>query len=144
MFRVARRVRPPKGLPALPMVIGRQLEEYSEQQLEQNLLALYGDESLAKLYRGKKFVMSLSEGEMISARRGDKQPDDPHAIGYFVVVKLDRKRIHFASHWDARKEKQQDRWSKSPAGLRDLGPSEGTSPAKVHVDPLGTVRMIFD
>lgn len=90
-----------------------------------------------------EFVMSLAEGEMIHARRKDRAIDAPGAVGYFVVAKLDKPaRIHFAPHWDARRAGEQDRWSVSPADLKDCGVIPGEPPAKVRVNPLGEVRRL--
>ena len=89
--------------------------------------------------KGGAFVMSLSEGEMVHARRPDRRPDQPDGLGYFVAVKLDGKRIYFASHWDARSEKEQDRWDVTYSNLRHCGPAPDTPPYKVRVDPLGNV-----
>ena len=113
MFEAAARVRPPKksGLarPPSPDPVNRQDEP------------------------GHKFVMSLSEGEMVHATR----PDRPARPDYFVVVKLDSTRIFFAPHWDARTEKAQDRWSATYAGLKHCGPANDRPPFKVRVSPLG-------
>jgi len=89
------------------------------------------------------FVMSLAEGEMIYARRKDRPPDDPAAVGYFVVCKLDKPaRIHFAPHWDARKASEQDRWDVTPGDLKNCGPEPGVPAYKVRVSPLGEVRRL--
>lgn len=90
-----------------------------------------------------RFVMSLSEGEMIYARRKDRPGDPPD---YYVVCKLDKVgnscRIHFAPHWDARKASEQDRWDVTPADLKHCGPEAGEPPVKVRVGPLGDVRVL--
>ena len=96
---------------------------------------------------GKRFIMSLSEGEMIYARRNDREANAPDAVGYFVLVKLDpTNRIHFAPHWDARPAAEQDRWKGgvTPANLKDCQPEDGVPPYKVQVSPLGDVRRIDD
>ena len=96
---------------------------------------------------GKRFIMSLSEGEMICARRNDRGANAPDAVGYFVVAKLDStNRIHFAPHWDARRAAEQDRWrgGVTPANLKDCQPEDGVPPYKVRVSPLGDVRRIDD
>jgi len=95
---------------------------------------------------GKQFVMSLSEGEMISARRRDRLADAPDAVSYFVVAKLDRtrNRIVFAPHWDARRAAEQDRWEVTPAGLKECEPEPGTPPYKVRVSALGHIRPLHD
>lgn len=94
-----------------------------------------------------RFVMSLSEGEMIYARRWN--PKDKQAVGspdHFVVCKLDKAgnscRIHFAPHWDARKASEQDRWAVTPGDLKNCGPESGKPPYKVRVSPLGEVRRL--
>lgn len=92
---------------------------------------------------GKKFVMSLAEGEMIYGRRWDGKTKRPIGrASYHVVAKLDDKRIFFATHWDARRADAQERWAVSGAGLRACGPEDNTPPAKVWVSPLGEVRFL--
>ncbi len=138
-FTVAQRINPPKrnGKKAkLPMVIGRELEFLKQE----NRLP----EHLQKHYENKTFVISLAEGEMIFARRNDRDPNDPDAVDYYVVVKLDKKRIYFAPHWDARRADQQDRWGASFSDLKNLGPNPEQPPFKVTIDPLGHVRRIKD
>lgn len=138
-FTVAQRVNPPKrkGVNAkLPMVIGRELESLKQE----NRLP----EHLRNHYDNKNFVMSLAEGEMIFARRNDREPDAPDAVDYYVVVKLDKKRVFFAHHWDARRADQQDRWGASFSDLKILGPNPDQPPFKVTIDPLGQVRRIKD
>lgn len=138
-FTVSQRVNPPKRKGTnskLPMVIGRELESLKQ---EDSL-----PKQLQKYYENKTFVMSLAEGEMIFARRNDREPDSPDAIDYYVVVKLDKKRIFFAHHWDARRADQQDRWGASFSDLKNLGPNPDQPPFKVFVDPLGFVRRIKD
>ena len=122
MYEAAQRVRPPKHRrgkgPKQPSAVNREDAD------------------------GQTFVMSLSEGEMIHAKR----PDRSEPAGYFVVVKLDNNRIHFASHWDARPEshaqpeRKQDRWSVTYSALKNCGPDDNTPPAKVRVSPL--VRVV--
>ncbi|HUU95336.1 MAG TPA: type II CRISPR RNA-guided endonuclease Cas9 [Phycisphaerae bacterium] len=105
---------------------------------------------------GRRFVMSLAEGEMIHARRKDRPEEPPN---YFVVCKLDKPatgqpRIHFAPHWDARKAppsgkkkrtlQHQDRWDVTPADLQNCGPMPGEPPYKVRVTPLGEVIPLSD
>lgn len=93
---------------------------------------------------GKLFVMSLSDGEMIHARRPDRDDADPSAVGYFVVTKLDKSRIWFGPHWDAREEKEQDRWDISYADLKRCEPEPGKRPYKVRVSPLGEVTPLHN
>ncbi len=89
-----------------------------------------------------RFVMSLSEGEIIHARRNDRQDDAADGVDYYVVAKLYRNRVFFAPHWDARKAAEQDRWSVAPSGLKECGPQPGHPPYKVRVSPLGTVTPL--
>ena len=92
---------------------------------------------------GSRFIMSLSEGEVVLARRNDAPADTPGSVGYFVVVKLDKPaRIHLAPHWDARTAAEQDRWDVTPADLKDCGPEPGQLPCKVRVGPLGDVTVL--
>ena len=91
----------------------------------------------------RKFIMSLSEGEIIHARRNDRAQEIRDAIGYFVVVKLDKSRVYFAPHWDARGEKEQDRWDAAYSDLKDCEPIPGISPHKVRVDPLGNLTPLI-
>jgi CRISPR-associated endonuclease Csn1 len=93
-------------------------------------------------HEGQRFIMSLAEGEMVHMRHPEtEQP------GYFVVFKLDKDRVHFLHHWDARpakaKEAQQPREDVgkgiTPAALKELGPMPGVPPYKVQIDPLGNV-----
>lgn len=101
-----------------------------------------------------RFVMSLAVGEMVYARRRDR-PDE--APTYYVVCKLDRApkrepKIHFAPHWDARTappsnatkrtSKHQDRWDVTPGDLKNCGPQPGEPPVKVHISPLGEVKVL--
>ncbi len=127
MFTVAQRIRPPKGRPKLPMVIGRDLDRV----LKEGLL----DDEASQFYRGRRFVMSLSEGEIIYCRNKNRDLGQQGAMGYFVVVKLDKDRITLAPHWDARKADDQDRWPITPSGLRDLGPAPDLRPYKVVMEP---------
>lgn len=92
---------------------------------------------------GKRFIISLAIGEMVMARRKDREHDDSTAVGVYVVSKIDRPaRIHFAPHWDARKASDQDRWDVTPADLRNCGPKSDTPPYKVSVSPLGEVQPL--
>ncbi len=93
---------------------------------------------------GKRFVMSLSEGEMIRACRPDRHPDSPGAVGYFVVAKLAPNRIWFAPHYDATNADEQDRWDVTYAKLKECGPEPGRPPYKVAVSPLGEVRPLVN
>jgi len=138
MMDVVQRVRPNKKRhqSALPMVIGRKLDSLlADKSIPDELLSFY---------RGKKFVMSLSQGEVISARRPDRDHDDPTAVGYFVVVKMRKGQVTFAPHWDSRPASEQDRWVTSPGKLKALGPSTGSPPCKVTVSPLGNIRILKD
>ena len=132
MFTVAQRVRPPRGLPKLPMVIGRDLHRV--------LAASLLDEQTATFYRGRTFIMSLSQGETLYCRHKDRQYDHPDAVGYYVVVKLDKDRITLAPHWDAKREHT---WPITPEGLRGLGPTPGTFPHKVRLEPWASTQEEF-
>jgi len=98
-----------------------------------------------------RFVMSLAEAETIHACRKDRAREQPGAVDYYVVAKIDKlrngARIHFVPHWDARKargEGKRDEWEVTPADLKGCGPEEGSPPYKVRVSPLGEVRRIDD
>jgi len=91
---------------------------------------------------GRKFVMSLSEGETIHARRPDRPADAPEAIGYFIVTRVARTWVEFASHTDAAPARSQDRWSAPPSVLKHCGTKPQTPPRKVHVSPLGEVEVL--
>ena len=125
MFEAARRVRPPKGTAPVPLV----KKDHAP---------------------GKRFVMSLAEGETIHSRRQDRPKE---TATYYIVAKLRNNRIFLKAHTDARPvsaradqpEKGQDRWSVSPAGLKNLGPKPDVPPYKVRVSALGEVeRMTKD
>lgn len=131
MFTVAQRVKPPKGKKKLPMIIGRDLERV----IREGLL----DPETLKFYQNRRFVMSLSEGEVICCRHKESEPNEPRSVGYFVVVKLDKDRITLAPHWDARKADDQARWPITPGGLRELGPSPETRPYKVVLEPWANI-----
>lgn len=103
-----------------------------------------------------RFVMSLAEGEMIYARRWDSAKKQ--AVGpadYFAVCKLDKARIHFTPHWDARKAggtkgddgkviegSQQDRCDVTPGDLKHCGPEPDKPPMKIRVSPIGEVAPL--
>lgn len=90
-----------------------------------------------------KYVMSLAEGEMVYARRNDRDPGASDGVGYFVVCKLDKSsRIHFAPHWDGRKAREQDRWDVTPAEFKNCGAEAGKPPVKVRVGALGEVTEL--
>jgi len=96
---------------------------------------------------GKRFVMSLAEGETIFCRRADRPDDEP---SYYVVAKLDRTSggrqdvVHFFAHWDARTASEQDRWKATTSTLQTLGQSPEEPPYKVQVGPLGEVQRRND
>jgi CRISPR-associated endonuclease Csn1 len=85
------------------------------------------------------FIMSLSEGEVVHARRNDRRPEERDAVGFFVVVKLDKNRLHFAPHWDARGADEQDRWDVSFSNLKQCEPIRDKPPYKVRIDAIGNV-----
>jgi len=121
MFEAVQRVRPPKG---------------PDGQRQPRCPAVDCEPRV-----GQKFILSLAEGEMIHARRDDRA----NAVAdFFVVVKLDHKRVEFAHHWDARPAISQDRWAVTYKSLKKCGPEPNTLPYKVKVDPLGQFRIIAD
>jgi CRISPR-associated endonuclease Csn1 len=122
MFQAAARVRPPKDAHG-----NRQKPKPAVNRTDRD---------------GKRFVMSLSEGETICALRPDCQDGGPGSTGYFVVAKLDANRIWFAPHYDARNADKQDRWDVTYAKLKECGPEPGRPPYKVAVSPLGEVRPL--
>ena len=146
MFRVARRVRPPKGLPHLPIVIGRCLDKLRNQGvLEERLKAIYPELNLSKFYHGKKFVMSLAIGETVYLQDPKTKRSD-----YFVVFKIEAKKIHFVRHNDARPSKEKngiparETFSWSAKQLCQFCPESGIKPYKVHISPLGEIYRIDD
>jgi hypothetical protein len=101
--------------------------------------------------KGKRFVMSLAEGETVwMSHPKTREP------GYFVVFKLDKPHtIHLIRHWDARpaaprKDTEgniipgtgREEIHVTPNNLRQLGPEPGQPPRKVHVSPLGHVQPL--
>ncbi len=94
---------------------------------------------------GKRFVMSLSEGEMLYMKN-----KETGVLGYFVVFKLDKSRIHFAEHFDARPAKETEKMGARkpyefvPADLKWAGVNAEHPPVKVKVGPLGEVRVVRD
>jgi hypothetical protein len=96
---------------------------------------------------GKRFVMSLSEGETIYMK-----PDESSEPDYFVVFKLDREpdKIHFIHHWDARAsqskegEPTREDIAVPTSKLKELGPEPSQPPYKVRVDALGNIRRMDD
>lgn len=92
----------------------------------------------------RKFIFSLSEGEMIYSLRRDVDSDS--SAGYYVVAKLDatRNRIVFVPHWDARLASDQDRWESTPKGLKSLGADPDARPIKISVTALGKVKPVND
>jgi CRISPR-associated endonuclease Csn1 len=125
MFEAAQRIRPPKN---------------PDGTRPEPRLAVNREDAA-----GQAFVMSLSEGEMVFARRW--VPAAKQAVGasdYFVVVKLDGSRIFFAPHWDARSERNQDRWDVSYSDLKHCGPVKDASPYKGCVkSPSAGFRFSF-
>ena len=100
---------------------------------------------------GGRFVMSLSEGEMLFMKH--KHRDE---VGYFVVAKLTKpQRIVLVPHWDARsaterKDAQGNKvadsgredFSITPNDLRELAPPGHDHAVKVRVSPMGKIRML--
>ncbi len=91
---------------------------------------------------GAKFIMSLCEGEVIHARRPDREPDDPTAVNYYVVAKIFADRVWFSPHFDARTAEEQERWDVTLGALKNCGPEPGKPPYKVRIGPLGDVTPI--
>jgi hypothetical protein len=102
---------------------------------------------------GRRFVMSLAEGEMICM----KHPQTPEQ-GYFVVYKLDKPHvIHLKHHWDARPDGgQKDNDGKVIPGSKREGFAVSAGdlkakcsldkdkpPYKVRVGPLGNPRELL-
>ena len=149
MFTVAGRVRPPKARLALPMVIGRELDRLRQEGL---LPAKLENE----IYKGKKFVMSLAEGEILYMKspmakiKRTKVKD----VDYFVVVKIDEKKVYFTHHTDARPAQGRknprtgktgdvrDMFDMSANQLHDAGPEPDKPPIKVRIDLFGNVRAL--
>jgi CRISPR-associated endonuclease Csn1 len=91
-----------------------------------------------------RFIMSLSIGETVHMRH--PVTNEP---GYFTVFKIDPNgAIHVTHHWDARPSKPtEDQEARedirlSPSKFKNLGPSDGIPPYKVHVNPLGEPRRL--
>ena len=119
MFNAARRIRPPRGEPKQPMI----KRDHG---------------------RGKRFVMSLSEGEIVHARRPDRDEAAKDAVGYFRVAKLDKRRLFFAPHWDARPASEQYRWDCTVGDFGKCGPEPDAPPYKVRVSVLGEVAPVHN
>jgi CRISPR-associated endonuclease Csn1 len=85
---------------------------------------------------GKRFVMSLSAGEMFEIVGHDGE------VQLCVVRKLDQrsKRVYFKLHWDAREtdELNKENLYFSPGRMQKVGAK------KVTVDPLGRIRWAND
>lgn len=125
MFQAARRVRPPKPQPPRPAV----------DRSDRN---------------GKRFVMSLSEGETLHMRHPDTGKPD-----YFVVFKLSPGMAYFIHHWDARRSvfekddsgteipgSKREEIAVAPSNLKILEPTPGQPPYKVRVSPLGEFHKL--
>lgn len=102
---------------------------------------------------GKRFVMSLSEGETLHMLHPVTRQD-----GYFVVFKISPGRAFFIHHWDARAsvlrkdpagnvipDSQREEIGIAPSSLRDLGVEPGKPPQKVRIGVMGDVmRLVHD
>ena len=100
-----------------------------------------------------KFVMSLARGEMVYMKHPETQKPN-----YFVVFKIDSsKAIHFTPHTDANpasskkkdvKLREDIRLPGKKTGgltvsqLQGLGVERGKWPEKVHIGPLGDVKVL--
>lgn len=101
--------------------------------------------------KGGRFVMSLSEGEMLLMKH--KETGD---VGYFVIAKLDKPQsIVLVPHWDARAatgrkdaegkkvdDSKREQFAVTPADLKALAPPGHPHAAKVRVSPLGEVTVL--
>jgi hypothetical protein len=138
-FEAVQRVRPRKQQKAVPPL------QEDEEQTAENLPHFAPPPALVRKDHGagKRFVMSVAEGETVYSRRQDRPKDTPN---YYVVAKLEKNRIHFQPHHDARPEKAQRerkiRWAVSPKDLKKLGPAPDMPPYKVRVGPLGDVERL--
>jgi hypothetical protein len=92
---------------------------------------------------GKRFVMSLAIGETVCMRH--KHTTKP---GYFVVFQVDKEKIWFKAHWDARRvdskgvENPRQEIDLSPSQLKGLGTETDKPPCKVRVGPLGDFKIL--
>lgn len=107
------------------------------------IVARHDDEVL-----GGRFVMSLSEGEMLYMKH-----KDTGELGYYVVAKLDPpSSVVLVPHWDARAatarkdadnnkvpHSEREQFSISPSDLAELAPPGKPHAQKVRVTPLGEV-----
>lgn len=150
MYDVARRVRPRKRQPnpgrELPMVIGRELDRLREE-------GCLPDE-IGKHYEGKRFVMSLSEGEIVRMKSPPMTRTKVADVDYYVVVKLHGNKVFFVHHADARpaaertnprtgeKEPAREMFHLRVGAMKDAGPEPGTPPQKVRLDPLQPPRPL--
>jgi|GEM_PF-560535 len=103
--------------------------------------------------KGGKFVMSLSEGEMLMMKH--KQTKE---VGYFVVAKLDKPQsIVVVPHWDARSaterkdaegkkvlDSQREQFAVTPSDLKELAPTGEDHAVKVRISPLGGISILTD
>lgn len=100
---------------------------------------------------GGRFVMSLSEGEMLFMKH--KHRDE---VGYFVVAKLDKPQaVVLVPHWDARSATERkdsegnkvpnsgrEDFSVTPNDLKELAPPGHDHAVKVRVSPMGKIRFL--
>ncbi len=101
--------------------------------------------------KGGRFVMSLSEGEMLLMKH--KHTDE---LGYFVVAKLDKPQsIVVVPHWDARSatprkdsegkkdpDSKREQFAFTPSDLKKLAPPGHSHAVKVRVTPLGAITVL--
>jgi hypothetical protein len=131
-FEAAGRLRPPRGKPELPLVIGPHLQALRDQ----GILPPEDEEFYCK----KRFVLSLCKGEMLFM-----MDPDTRKPSYFVVAKINPGSVELVEHTDARpshaerEEGTRRLITVRPSALRILGPAPGTAPVKVRVSVLGEV-----
>jgi len=141
------------GLPSIQKL--RRMRRHERQNFSSIIREINHDYSIVNHadIEGKRFIMSLAEGETIKMRHHKTGEE-----GYFVVFKLQKPRtIYFKHHWDARLAGGQKDENKKviPSSKReniaisasDLKTkcllSEGKVPCKVRVNPLGEVKELY-
>ena len=132
MFEATQRVRPPKGVPKLPLILGPHAEELGGQgKLPSRLHAFY---------QGRRFAMVLFKGDTLHMR-----DPDTGAPSFFTVIKFSPGKVQLVDHSDARPSTARGGQparrviTKSPAELQALGPADNTPPRKVRISCLGEV-----
>tara|TARA_R110002072_G_scaffold233813_1_gene391478 strand:+ start:5415 stop:9401 length:3987 start_codon:yes stop_codon:yes gene_type:complete len=101
--------------------------------------------------KGGEFIMSLCEGETLFMKHKKTQE-----LGYFVVAKLDKPQsIVVVPHWDARAagerknsegkkvpNSKREQFAVTPSDLKALAPPDHEHAVKVHVTPLGKIKIL--